>query len=1092
MAAILQRSQTYAFQHKDTRSVSSKFHAGFEQQQPPLDASSRSKSALFPLRERKALTPIYPNTRPLRRLPSRMTSVVRHLSRGRSKVGEELEKDQVYLVTRKRKRGLASGNENVANSSHGTGVSSGGSGSRASLKRQRSLADPSSSRTETSRMDVDDGSQGGSLSPVSDEEDEAGSSDDQMEATNQMDESDEFNLYDAPQWQLQKLRKDHLLHLYSLAELALADEAAEMTKADLINGILDARQSRPANSQTSASSSHTQRRSNGASPSSSHTDGNDGGAEDSGSETGSVRKRARLRRRATDQTITAGTSRNGLSKSKSMGFIQTTSGINRNNSLDRRARIAPDVKSPAKGLQRRQRSVQSSYRSSPSSPAGTDGSAPPVYSPRHTRSRVEKGKNRHVEFSEADGEETDEERELVEPEDAWVDCDVRTRTSSSSRQHLARNHTARGLRKAGAEKLSAHFSPRKLRARPTRTASISSTISSKDTQPQPLRRQRSRPQLARKAKAGGNLKEEGSSEEVDKDSASQVEELDELEDEDEVAEESDHQMDELAEDDEEAEEVDEVEEEESRPTRTRRSRSRTASSSGQVPTRQRLRAARSLRAESPLADENQDEDEDAEENEDAEEEDEVVEDEPRVLRNGKVVGELVEDDDDDVVEEIEEAEEDELQEDGEEEDQDEMEDAMEEVEVEDDGEESSEDIDLSEATAKSLVRLRRDDLVRLCETRDLDAEGTKNQLVHNLLEWRNQHATPPSSTQASSRASTVRAPSTPRPGRNGSPVLLRSDRIHVTQPKTPDPEHPSRSAKHDSRNKDGDELDIDLESLGLEDHEIPADKLLKLEKIGSGGFKDVYIGKFRGRKVAIAEFRGTLSSMDIKELKLLRDFHHENIVRFLGVCIPENTRDTPVMMVSELCTNGDLFDYIRNVPPPTLRKVLNLMSNIAHGLRYLHTRQPSIIHRDCKSSNILITSKVTAKIADFGLAKVKQSTRSMVKSLVGTVNWQAPELWHAHPKYDHKVDVFSCAMVFWEMLQWHVPHKKYPWEGMNEHAIYEEVGAKKHRPSIAGLRKQWCPEIVDLIERMWAQDPKERPTMSQVYDELQAILALKA
>ena len=136
--------------------------------------------------------------------------------------------------------------------------------------------------------------------------------------------------------------------------------------------------------------------------------------------------------------------------------------------------------------------------------------------------------------------------------------------------------------------------------------------------------------------------------------------------------------------------------------------------------------------------------------------------------------------------------------------------------------------------------------------------------------------------------------------------------------------------------------------------------------------------------------------------------------------------------------------------------------DIARGLEYLHTRKPSIIHRDCKSSNILITAKGTAKIADFGLAKVKQSTRSMIRSLVGTVNWQAPELWHAHPQYNHKVDVFSCAMVYWEMLQWHLPNKKFPWEvrmngllslqilslsiqGMNEHAIYEIVGSKRQR-----------------------------------------------
>ena len=79
---------------------------------------------------------------------------------------------------------------------------------------------------------------------------------------------------------------------------------------------------------------------------------------------------------------------------------------------------------------------------------------------------------------------------------------------------------------------------------------------------------------------------------------------------------------------------------------------------------------------------------------------------------------------------------------------------------------------------------------------------------------------------------------------------MRSDRIHEDEPVTP----PLSKDKKD----DGD-LELDLELLGLEDREIPPDKLTKLEKIGSGGFKDVYIGKFRGRKVAISEFRDQLS-----------------------------------------------------------------------------------------------------------------------------------------------------------------------------------------------------------------------------------------
>ena len=86
--------------------------------------------------------------------------------------------------------------------------------------------------------------------------------------------------------------------------------------------------------------------------------------------------------------------------------------------------------------------------------------------------------------------------------------------------------------------------------------------------------------------------------------------------------------------------------------------------------------------------------------------------------------------------------------------------------------------------------------------------------------------------------------------------------------------------------------------MGLDDREIPPEKLTKLEKIGSGGFKDVFIGRYKGRKIAIAEFRGQLNEsrfeylieflpklniaiVDINELKLLGGFNHPNIVRFV-------------------------------------------------------------------------------------------------------------------------------------------------------------------------------------------------------------------
>ncbi|KAG1719120.1 hypothetical protein EDB19DRAFT_1974697 [Suillus lakei] len=134
-------------------------------------------------------------------------------------------------------------------------------------------------------------------------------------------------------------------------------------------------------------------------------------------------------------------------------------------------------------------------------------------------------------------------------------------------------------------------------------------------------------------------------------------------------------------------------------------------------------------------------------------------------------------------------------------------------------------------TMKTLLRMCRDSLVRMCETRDLGVPGMKPQLARSLLQWRDQ------------RASSPHPP--PRKGRL-----------------------------------------------------IPPDNHTKLGGIEIGDFNHVFIGKFKGRRVVIVEFRDQLNSMDIKELKLLDGFDHPNIIRFLGVSIPGNARETGIMVYS--------------------------------------------------------------------------------------------------------------------------------------------------------------------------------------------------
>ncbi|TKY89313.1 hypothetical protein EX895_001844 [Sporisorium graminicola] len=447
---------------------------------------------------------------------------------------------------------------------------------------------------------------------------------------------------------------------------------------------------------------------------------------------------------------------------------------------------------------------------------------------------------------------------------------------------------------------------------------------------------------------------------------------------------------------------------------------------------------------------------------------------------------------------------------------------------------------MNQPTFATLSRLRKSELEQLCLHHDIQTEqdDKKANLIKKLLDWHQlaeldagKHAieldigdeesedadearSDVSNTTATARDDdfkagqrtptrrrNTRAASNTHPAATDSdqPLLLRARGKVVSSEKLLTPPLTSNNAEANAPQAgDGvDELNgLDLESLNLTDKEIPPSKLEKLEKIGSGGFKDVYVGKYRisktrVNKVAIADIRDQLTEMDIKELSLLRDLRHENIVRFIGVSIPEDPRHVPCMIVSELCSNGDLFDYIRNTAAPSDAEVFRILLETARGLEYLHTRTPAIIHRDCKSTNVLITRRKTAKINDFGLARVKNTSRSMMRSLVGTVNWQAVELWVPKPHYNEKVDVWSAAMTFWEALQWHQPEKKYPFQGMNEHQIYQDVGQKRQRPYTGFIRRQFGGEIVDLLDRMWDQTPRNRPSMSEVCTELESLIQLK-
>ena len=99
----------------------------------------------------------------------------------------------------------------------------------------------------------------------------------------------------------------------------------------------------------------------------------------------------------------------------------------------------------------------------------------------------------------------------------------------------------------------------------------------------------------------------------------------------------------------------------------------------------------------------------------------------------------------------------------------------------------------------------------------------------------------------------------------------------------------------------------------------------------------------------------------LREFNTMTKLHHPNIVQFLGYI------DNPFIIVMEYIPKGDL---LTNIPKLSKSQKMNIMKDILKGLVYIHNRKPfSLIHRDIKPTNILLTNSKVAKITDFGLSK---------------------------------------------------------------------------------------------------------------------------
>ncbi|OWM64578.1 hypothetical protein CDL15_Pgr020545 [Punica granatum] len=279
------------------------------------------------------------------------------------------------------------------------------------------------------------------------------------------------------------------------------------------------------------------------------------------------------------------------------------------------------------------------------------------------------------------------------------------------------------------------------------------------------------------------------------------------------------------------------------------------------------------------------------------------------------------------------------------------------------------------------------------------------------------------------------------------------------------------------------------------------------KKIGSGGFGVVYYGKLKdGREIAVKvltndSYQGKREFSN--EVTLLSRIHHRNLVQFLGYC-QECGRN---MLVYEFMHNGTLKEHLYIGPLSNRRginwiKRLEIAEDASRGIEYLHTGcTPAIIHRDLKSSNILLDKNMMAKVSDFGLSKSAVDGVSHVSSIVrGTVGYLDPEYYISQQLTD-KSDVYSFGVILLELISGReaISNESF---GVNCRNIVQWAKLHIESGDIQGIIDPNLRDDYD-IQSMWKIAEKAlmcvqphghmRPSISEVLKEIQdAILIERA
>mmetsp|Transcript_39942 Transcript_39942/g.87191 ORF Transcript_39942/g.87191 Transcript_39942/m.87191 type:complete len:285 (+) Transcript_39942:19-873(+) len=258
--------------------------------------------------------------------------------------------------------------------------------------------------------------------------------------------------------------------------------------------------------------------------------------------------------------------------------------------------------------------------------------------------------------------------------------------------------------------------------------------------------------------------------------------------------------------------------------------------------------------------------------------------------------------------------------------------------------------------------------------------------------------------------------------------------------------------------------------------------------LGRGATASVYCAKRGGQWLAVKQLADVSIRYSVafrRELSILNSMQHTNIIQHLGNC------SSPDMfsLFSEICEGGSVFTLIhRSEIELMASQRCKMLRDVASAVEYMHGLPQAVMHRDLKSLNLLLKSPVGlkgdipwVKLCDFGSARAVEGSMDSewqtVTQNVGTSQWMAPEVESG--RYDEKVDVYSFAIVMYEILSYDIPFAN---------LAPEDVRPSVHqgaRPDLKGVDTGMTASLSSLMVQCWAQVPKNRPSFGNISAELQ-------